>query len=82
MLKDQRKINNLSQSQLSVGSGVSVKMIQKYEQGVRNIDAAKLETLLKLCNTLNCDLVDIINSPTLKALIETYEAKLRGDNNG
>lgn len=82
MLKKQRKINNLTQNQLATGSGVSVKMIQKYEQGVRNIDAAKLETLLKLCNTLNCDLVDVINSPKLKELIETYETRLRSDNHG
>lgn len=82
MLKQLRHDKCLSQSQLAADSGVNLKMIQKYEQGVKNINAAKLETLLKLCNSLDCDLLDLVNDPNLESLIKNYEAKLRGENNG
>lgn len=82
MLKEMRKHNGLSQSQLATGSGVNVRMIQKYEQGVKNINKAKLETLLRFCNTLECGLLDLITEPELESLIEVYEANLRGDHNG
>lgn len=82
MLKELRLSNGLSQSQLAVGSGVNIHMIQKYEQGVKDINHAKLETLLKLCNTLNCSLCELINDPKLEELVETYEARMKGDNNG
>ena len=77
MLKKLRHDKSLSQSQLSTGSGVNLKMIQKYEQGVKDINKAKLDTLLKLCNTLECDLLDIITEPELESLIETYEIRLK-----
>lgn len=82
MLKKLRQIKNLSQSQLAADSEVNLKMIQKYEQGVKNINAAKLETLLKLCITLECDLLDLINDPDLELLVKTYEDRIRGDQDG
>lgn len=82
MLKTVRESNNLSQSQLSADSGVNFKMIQKYEQGVKNINHARLETLLKLCNSLNCTLLDLVTDPELESLVEVYETKLRSDRNG
>ena len=78
MLKQLRRDKRLSQSQLAADSGVNLKMIQKYEQGVKNINAAKLETLLKLCNTLECNLLDLIDDPELESLIEVYETQTRG----
>lgn len=77
MLKKLRLDREMSQSQLAADSGVNLKMIQKYEQGVKNINCAKLETLLKLCNTLECDLLDIVTEAELESLIENYEARLK-----
>lgn len=73
MLKNLRQNKGFSQSQLAADSGVNLKMIQKYEQHVKNINAARLETLLKLCNTLECGLLDLITDPELESLIEVYE---------
>ena len=53
---------NITQSKLAERSGVSVRLIQQYEQGVRRIDGAKLETLCDLAAALNCRLEDIIES--------------------
>lgn len=60
MLKDHRIKKGLSQSQLASASGVSVRMIQYYEQGVKDINKASGETLYKLSNALGCKMEDLI----------------------
>lgn len=82
MLKQIRLDKNLSQSQLAAISNVNLRMIQKYEQCDRDINKAELKTLLKLCNVLDCDLLDLLSDPVLKALVEKYEAQVRSENNG
>ena len=68
-LKEQRERAGLSQSQLAAAAGISVRVLQNYEQTIRDLDGAKLITLLKLCSALNCTLVDIItNEETLQLL--------------
>lgn len=68
MLKDKRTEKGLSQSQLAEKSGVNVRAIQFYEQGIRNIDGAKLETLVALAFALDCRISDILESDYLKEL--------------
>ena len=51
---------NLSQKQLSVISGVSMRAIQCYEQQTRAIENAKLETLINLSVALGCKIGDIL----------------------
>lgn len=60
MLKDHRIKRGLSQSQLASASGVSVRMIQYYEQGVKDINKASGETLYKLSKALDCKMEDLI----------------------
>lgn len=60
MLKDHRIKKGLSQSQLASASGVSVRMIQYYEQGVKDINKASGETLYKLSKALGCKMEDLI----------------------
>lgn len=62
----------LSQSQLAAAAGLNVRMIQHYEQGVKDLNAAKLQTLLRLCNALNCRLPDIITDPDTLELLAAY----------
>ena len=69
-LQEIRKKRGYSQSELSLLTNISVKTIQKYEIGERNIDGAKLETLCDLAIALDVDVCDIIASPTLKAKIK------------
>ena len=60
MLSDIRKLKGLSQAQLSNLSGVSLRMIQKYEQGDKDIDKAQGLTLHCLSQALNCKMEDLI----------------------
>ncbi len=62
----------MSQSQLARAAGISVRVLQDYERGARDISGAKLATLLKLCNALHCELRDIIADPETIALLEAY----------
>lgn len=59
-LKLYRAKAGLSQSKLAELSGVNVRMIQYYEQGVKDINKAQTETLFKLAKTLNCTIEDLI----------------------
>lgn len=69
-LKDAREKAGLSQGQLAALTGVSTRVIQNYEQGVRNLNGAKLLTLLQFCKALQCDLQDIISDPEALALLD------------
>ncbi len=59
-LKRIRRSVGLSQSQLSERSGVSVRMIQHYEQGVKDINAAGALIVCKLAQALDCTVEDLI----------------------
>ena len=72
-LQKLRKAAGLSQSQLADLAGIKVQVLQQYERGARDINGAKLPTLLKICNALECRLADIITDE------ETLEPeKVRG----
>lgn len=59
-LKRLRSEAGISQSKLSELSGVNLQMIQKYEQGVKDINKAQGETLYKLAHALNCNVEDLL----------------------
>lgn len=59
-LKTKRETKQLSQRKLAELSGVSVRMIQYYEQGVKDINKAHAMTVYKLSEALECDICDIL----------------------
>lgn len=65
MLKDKRNEKGLTQQELSNVTGISIKTITHYEQGLRNINGAKLDTLITFAETLDCKISDIVNDPNL-----------------
>lgn len=68
-LQATRTAHGLSQSQLAAAAGINTRMLQYYEQGRKDLNSAKLSTLLKLCLALNCGLEDILtDSETIKLL--------------
>ena len=71
-LQHARQTAGMSQSQLARAAGISVRVLQDYERGARDISGAKLATLLKLCNALHCELRDIIADPETIELLEAY----------
>ena len=64
-LQEKRLAAGMSQSQLAKASGVPVGVLQHYEQGSRNIDGAKLETLADLAAALGCKIPELLESPEL-----------------
>lgn len=72
-LKQLRLKAKLSQKQLAEKAGCSLRMLQYYEQGTKNLDHARLDTIIKYCLALECKLSDIIEDPTYLELINQYE---------
>ena len=74
-LKELRLAAGFSQSQLAKKVGINVRTIQHYEQkgSSRVFDHSRIDTILKICNALNCRLADIIEDPTYIEIIKEYE---------
>ena len=60
-LKFVRESRGITRQQLSETSGVNIRTIEAYEQEKKDINNAKLKTLLRLCKALGCNLEDIID---------------------
>ncbi len=60
-LKHQRKLAGLTQRELSERSGVSLRMIQAYEQFDQNISKAEAGALLNLAAVLGCGPAALLN---------------------
>lgn len=69
-LKEMRQSRGLSQSQLAEKTGINVRTIQHYEQGSKNFDHARIDTIIKVCIALNCKLEDIIENQEYIDLIK------------
>jgi transcriptional regulator with XRE-family HTH domain len=72
-LKALREDRGLSQSQLAAAADISTRVLQNYEQGVRDLNGAKLVTLLKLCNALECKLADIVTDEETLEQLGSYD---------
>lgn len=64
-LQERRLAAGLSQSQLAQAAGLNLGAYQHYEQGNRNIDGAKIETLAAIAAVLGCKIPDILESVEL-----------------
>lgn len=73
MLKEVRKSRKLTQKELNKLSGINLKTIQKYEQGVIDINNANIYTLYKLANVLNCNLIELLTNEKIINEIYVYE---------
>lgn len=69
-LQAARQKAGLSQTQLADRAGINLSSLQKYERDAKDINSAKLKTLLKLCRALSCSLEDILDDPELIDLIK------------
>ena len=61
-LQQIRKEAGYSQKELSVKSGVSLRMIQQYEQGAKDINKASVSNLASLAKVLGCRVEDMMES--------------------
>lgn len=69
-LRKIREDAKMSIPELAKRSGINARTIEGYEQENRDINGAKLKTLLKLCRALSCSLEDILDDPELIDLIK------------
>lgn len=60
-LKKIRVQQGLSQSLLSKKANVSLRSLQAYEQGDRDLNKAQAETVYKLAKALNCKMEELID---------------------
>lgn len=70
-----REMRELTQRGIAELSGVSYRMVKDYEQGQRDINGARLLTLLKLCAALRCRLEDIVDDVETLELLRQYEGR-------
>lgn len=61
-LKIMREDRGFSQRELSNKSGVSLRAIQSFEQGFRDINKAQAIIVLRLAEALECTVYSIINN--------------------
>lgn len=59
-LKSLRMGRHYSQRQLSDHTGIPIRTIQQYEQRQKNINAAGVETVLRICRFLQCNPEDLL----------------------
>lgn len=71
-LQKARRAAGLSQSQLAKAAGVNTQVLQQYERGARDINGAKILTLLRLCNVLGCGLADILTDEETLEQLKDY----------
>lgn len=66
-LKMQRERSGLTQRELARLAGTSLRSIQSYEQGTRNLSGASVELVQALCRVLDCREEDILSYPGSKS---------------
>lgn len=75
-LKEARMNKGLSQSKLAEITGINVRTLQYYEQGSKNFDHARLDTIFSVCNALECKLSEIITDENYIEIIGKYEDRI------
>ena len=59
-LQQIRKARGFTQQQLADASGVTLRMVQLYEQGQNDIQKAQVQVVLSLAKALGCDVEDLL----------------------
>ena len=72
-LKRLRLKSGLTQSQLAQSTGLNLRTLQYYEQGINKIDQARLTTLLKIAIALTCKIKDLLEEQESIILCKKYE---------
>lgn len=73
-LKTKRMETSMSQSQLAEKAHMNVRTLQHYEQGSKNFDHARIDTILRVSLALNCKMEDVIENQEYIDLIKRYES--------
>lgn len=60
-LKARREAAGISQAELAKKTGISVRVIQNYEQGTRPLNGARAITVYQLAKALGCTVEDLLD---------------------
>lgn len=74
-LKQIRTLSGISQGDLAAKTGINKRTLQAYEQGYKSIDNARIDTILKVCNALNCKFEDVIENIEYIELFNEYKKR-------
>lgn len=61
MIKSIREMRGMSQSQLAELTGISVRVLQNYEQGTRPLNGARAITVYRISKALQCTVEDLLD---------------------
>ena len=75
-LQTARQAAGLTQQQLADQTGISLSTIQKYERDAKDINSAKLISLLKITVALKCQLKDILTDEEVLNMLEEPKLEL------
>lgn len=64
-LKKKRKAAKMTQRELAERSGLSLRTLQYYEQGVLDINKAAAATVFRLAWALGCEMPDVLNPDSI-----------------
>lgn len=59
-LKQTREAAGITQAELAKLTGISVRVIQNYEQGTRPLNGARAITVYQIAKALNCTIEDLL----------------------
>lgn len=69
-----RQKTGLPQDKFAAVTGVNASILRAYERGARDINGARLSTLIAFCKVLNCKIEDIItDEQCIQALQAMYK---------
>ena len=60
LLKEERKRQKLTQQQLADASGVTLRMVQLYEQRQNDISKAQASVVIRLAKSLGCEVENLV----------------------
>lgn len=72
-LKTMRELKGLSQAQLAEQSGIHIRTLQYYEQGVLDFNHCKIEKIFSVALVLNCDIEDILDNEETIEIVKQYQ---------
>ena len=74
-LKAARLKSGLSQAQLSEKTGINMGTLRHYEQGSKQFDNARFDTIFKTCVVLDCQVEDLIENEDFLKIFQKYNEK-------
>ena len=74
-LQEMRRERGMSQKKLATEAGINVRTLQCYEQGAKNFNRARIDTILKCAIALDCKINEILDDDECLNLLFIYQKR-------